>query len=71
MKPIKLVSRALNNSTQENHITYDPFGGSGSTLIACEDLKRKCRMIEIEPTFVQTIINRWEKKTGGKAEQIG
>jgi len=48
-------------------IVYDPFGGSGSTLIACEQLNRKCFMIEIDPVYCQVIINRWEKYTGKKA----
>ena len=42
---------------------YDPFGGSGSTLIACEHTKRKCLMVELDPGYCQTIINRWEKLT--------
>lgn len=46
----------------------EPFGGSGSTLIACEILKRKARCIEIEPLYAEVIITRWEKFTGKKAE---
>ena len=48
-------------------LVYDPFGGSGTTLIACEQLGRTCYMMEIDPKYVQVIIDRWEKLTGGKA----
>lgn len=48
-------------------LALDAFGGSGSTLIACEELGRRCRMMEIDPKYVDVIIDRWEKLTGEKA----
>ena len=51
-------------------IILEPFGGSGSTLIACEIMGRKCRAIEIEPIYAEVIIKRWEKFTGKKAVKI-
>ena len=71
MKPVKLCEMIIPDGSLEGQIVYDPFGGSGSTLIACEDLGRSCRMMELEPPFVQTIVNRWEKHTGKKAEKLG
>ena len=70
MKPISLLSRLINNSSRKGEIVFDPFGGSGSTLIACEQLGRKCRMMEIDPRYCQVIIERWQKLTGLKAERI-
>jgi DNA modification methylase len=67
MKPIGLLRKLILNSTKIGEVVYDPFGGSGSTLIACEHTKRKCVMIEMEPQHIQTIIARWEKLTGQKA----
>ena len=67
-KPIELAARAINNSSKENDIVLDPFGGSGSTLIACEQLNRKCYMMELDPIYCDVIIKRWEQLTGGKAE---
>lgn len=70
MKPVGLLRKIIPNSAKVGEIVYDPFGGSGSTLIACEHLQRKCRMIELDPRYVGTIIERWEKLTGEKAEKI-
>jgi len=56
----------LNNSAQGESV-YDPFGGSGTTLIACERSKRNCYMMELSPAYVDVIIKRWEKETGQKA----
>jgi len=69
-KPIALCSRAIKSSSREGEIVLDVFGGSGSTLIACEQLNRKCYMCELEPKYVDVIINRWETLTGQKAELI-
>ena len=69
-KPIRLLGEIMNDFSAENDIVLDCFGGSGSTLIACEQVKRKCRMIEYEPYYVNVIIARWEKLTGGKAVKI-
>ncbi len=66
-KPVELVAEALNNSCLENEIVLDLFGGSGSTLIACEQLNRKCYMAELDPKYCSVIIDRWEKFTGEKA----
>lgn len=51
-------------------IVLDLFGGSGSTLIACEQMDRRCRMMEYDPAYCDVIVNRWEKFTGNKAELI-
>ena len=67
MKPIKLLARLIKNSSRENEIVLDTFGGSGSTLIACEQTNRICYMSELEPKYVDVIINRWEQFTGEKA----
>lgn len=66
MKPIELVANAILNSSKENDAIADIFGGSGSTLIACEQTKRRCFMMEIEPKYIDVIIKRWEDFTGQK-----
>ena len=66
-KPIALCSRAIKSSSREGEIVLDVFGGSGSTLIACEQLNRKCYMCELDPHYVDVIIARWENLTGEKA----
>lgn len=63
MKPIELCAKAIRNSSNENQIVLDGYGGSGSTLIACEQLNRKCYMMEIDPNYISTILERWEKLT--------
>jgi site-specific DNA-methyltransferase (adenine-specific) len=70
MKPIGLLRRLILNSSNRGEVVYDCFGGSGSTLIACEQTKRRCFMVELDPEYCQTIINRWEKLTDEKARQI-
>lgn len=67
MKPVKLIANALMNSTIENNTVIDLFGGSGSTLIACEQLNRTCYMMELDPKYCDVIIKRWETLTGQKA----
>lgn len=69
-KPVELVERAIINSSNPDDIVLDIFGGSGTTLIACEKLKRKCRMIEIDEKFCDIIIRRWEEYTGKIAKII-
>lgn len=69
-KPIALCSRAIKTSSRENEIVLDLFGGSGSTLIACEQLNRKCYMMELDEYYCQVIINRWEKLMGKKAKKV-
>ena len=70
MKPVGLIKNALLNSSKRNDTIIDLFGGSGSTLIACEQLNRKCYMCEIDPKYIQVIINRWEKLTNNKAKKL-
>lgn len=70
MKPIELICNALKNSTKENDAVLDLFGGSGSTLIACEQLNRKCYMMELDPHYIDVIIQRWENFTGEKAIKL-
>lgn len=70
MKPVELIANALLNSTKENDNVLDLFGGSGTTLIACEQLGRKAFMMELDPHYCDVIIARWEKLTGKKAEKI-
>jgi DNA modification methylase len=68
MKPVGLLRKLILNSTKMGETVYDPFGGSGSTLIACEHTRRKCAMIEKDPEYVSTIIQRWETITKKEAE---
>ncbi len=70
MKPVELVERAINNSSKSRDIVLDCFGGSGTTLIACEKLNRQCRMIELDPKYADVIVKRWEEFTGRKAELV-
>lgn len=70
MKPIKLLARQIKNSTKQGENVLDPFGGSGSTLIACEQLNRKCYMMELDPKYCDVIVKRWEEMTGQKADKI-
>ena len=68
MKPIALCARCIKNSSQRGDTVLDLFGGSGSALIACEQLKRPCYTMELDPVYTDVIISRWEQLTGGKAE---
>lgn len=70
MKPIRLIARLIRNSSQKGESVLDLFGGSGSTLIACEQLQRKCYMMEYDSKYVDVIIDRWETLTGQKAEKL-
>lgn len=67
MKPVELVERAVRNSSKSRDIVLDPFGGSGSTLIACEKSGRRARLIELDPKYVDVIVRRWQEFTGKKA----
>ena len=69
MKPVALVERAVINSSQRGNIVLDPFGGSGSTLIACEKTGRHARVIELEPRYCDVIINRWQEFSGREATE--
>lgn len=66
-KPIEIPSRAIRNSSKKNNVVVDLFGGSGSTLIACEQLGRKARLMELDEHYVDVIIQRWQKLTGKEA----
>lgn len=70
MKPVELVERAVQNSSKTRDIVLDCFGGSGTTMIACEKLNRQCRMIELDPKYCDVIVKRWEEFTGKKAELL-
>ena len=69
-KPVALSARAIRNSTKKADIVLDLFGGSGSTLIACEQMGRKARVMELEPKYCDVIARRWEEYTGKKATKI-
>ena len=66
-KPIALCARAIKSSSRPGEIVLDVFGGSGSTLITCEQLNRKCYMMELDPKYCDVIVKRWEELTGQKA----
>lgn len=70
MKPIPLIAHAIENSSKVGDNIVDIFGGSGSTLMACEELNRKCYMMELDPHYCDVIIDRWENFTGKTAELI-
>jgi DNA modification methylase len=67
MKPVALIERAIRNSSRRGDLVLDPFGGSGSTLIACEKTGRAGRLIELEPQYVDVTLRRWEAYTGQEA----
>jgi DNA modification methylase len=70
MKPVELIERAIQNSSLAGQLVLDAFGGSGSTLIACEQTKRVARLIELDPKYCDVIVTRWENLTGLKAELV-
>ena len=67
MKPVELVEKAIIDGSQINGLVLDLFGGSGSTLVACEKNNRDCRMMELDPKYCDVIIKRWEEFTGKQA----
>ncbi len=69
-KPVALLERAIRNSSRPGDIVLDVFGGSGSTLIACERLGRLARLVELDPKFCDAIVRRWETFTGGRAVKV-
>jgi DNA modification methylase len=71
MKPIPLLARGIKNSSKPNEIILDPFGGSGSTMIAAEQLTRRCFMMELDGRYVDVIVKRWEELTGNTAQLVG
>lgn len=70
MKPIPLIERCVRNSSREGETVLDLFGGSGTTLLAAEQLNRRCLMMEYDPHYCDVIIARWEKLTGEKAVRL-
>ncbi|MFP3890965.1 MAG: site-specific DNA-methyltransferase [Ralstonia sp.] len=70
MKPVELVERAVRNSSKTRDIVLDPFGGSGSTLIACEKAGRRARLIELDPKYVDVIVKRWQNWSGLQAIRV-
>jgi DNA modification methylase len=69
MKPVELIEYPIQCSSRRRDIVFDPFGGSGSTLIACQKINRKARVMEIDPKYCDVIVKRWEDFTGKKAER--
>lgn len=70
MKPISLIKKHIRNSSREGDLVLDLFGGSGTTLLACEEMGRRCLTMEYDPKFADVIIHRWQEKTGKKATRI-
>ena len=70
MKPVRLFGYLMQNSSQPGDIVLDTFGGSGTTIVCCEQLHRKARLMELDPHYCDVIIARWEKLTGGKATKL-
>lgn len=68
MKPVELIAYQIKNSTRPGEVVLDPFGGSGTTLIACEQTNRICRMVELDPRYCDVIRKRWWKLTHGGDE---
>ena len=64
MKPVALAERAIRNSSKSRDIVLDPFGGSGTTLIAAERTGRRAQLIELDPKYVDVIVERWQESTG-------
>ena len=71
MKPVALIERMLRNSARPGAIVFDPFGGSGSTLIAAERLGMAARMLDLEPLYVDVMVRRWQDYSGKRAFRIG
>ena len=70
MKPLKMCGELIKHSSRKEELVLDLFGGSGSTLIVCEQIKRRCNMMEYDEKYATVIVDRWEKLTGRKAEKI-
>jgi DNA modification methylase len=67
MKPVALVERAIRNSSRRGDLVLDPFGGSGTTLIAAETTGRRAALLELDPRYVDVIVRRWQQFTGKEA----
>lgn len=70
MKPVNLIRRMVEASTQKGETVLDPFAGSGSTMIACEEIGRQARLIELDPAYCDNIAERYERATGRPAERV-
>lgn len=70
MKPVALVERAIRNSSKTGDLILDPFGGSGTTMIACEKTRRRARVIELDPKYADVIVRRWQDYTGRIAVRV-
>ena len=70
MKPLALVEKAICNSSKAGDVVYDGFGGSSTTLLACEQTGHRCRMMEVEAHYCDVILSRWEEVTGRRAEKM-
>lgn len=70
MKPVKLFARIVRNSSRPGEVVLDPFGGSGTTVVACEQMGRKARVMELDPHYCDVILARWETLTGGTATRL-
>jgi DNA modification methylase len=70
MKPTDLLVRLIRDGSAPNAVVYDPFIGSGSTLIACEMSGRRCVGIELEPVYCASTVRRWERFTGLESEKV-
>ena len=71
MKPVELVERAIRNSSKSRDVVLDLFGGSGTTLIACERTGRAARVLELDPKYADVIVTRWQDFTGKAATLEG
>lgn len=71
VKPQRLLTYLIRNSSQKGETVLDLFCGSGSTIIACEQMGRKCRAVELDPHYADVTIERWERFTGKNAELVG
>ena len=70
MKPVELYEKAIENSTDNGALIYEPFSGSGTTIIACEQLGRKCRAVELHPPYVAVALERFFTMTGKTPTRI-
>ena len=70
MKPVSLLENLILNSTKRGDVVLDPFGGSGSTLIASLKMQRRCYLMEKSPVYAEVILNRWSKLTGLTPKKI-
>ena len=67
MKPVELVERAIRNSSRPGNVVLDPFGGSGTTLVAAEKNGRTALLMELDPRYCDVIVKRWQEFTGKQA----